>query len=97
MVETLAPCTNPLLKTISQVLALDSLQTLSRAIEEIVSEDAALQHSALSNRNQKCYAVKSNVNGLLDVARRTYNETVNDIYSLLNTYIGKCHDDDSQK
>lgn len=30
-------------------------------------------------RTQKCYAVRSNINEFLDIARRTYTEIVDDI------------------
>ena len=32
-------------------------------------------------RAQKCFAVKRNLNGLLDVSRKTYTEMIEDIHS----------------
>lgn len=34
---------------------------------------------SLNMRTQKCYAVRPNVNELLDIARRAYTEVVDDI------------------
>ncbi|KAI7906727.1 muts domain V-domain-containing protein [Cokeromyces recurvatus] len=45
-----------------------------------------IYRTSLGIRNQKCYAVKAGVNGLLDVARQTYKETTEDIYELVAQY-----------
>ena len=37
-------------------------------------------------RTQKCFAVKPGINGMLDVARRTYTEIVDDISSTIHSY-----------
>ncbi|KAJ2961643.1 hypothetical protein NQZ79_g3112 [Umbelopsis isabellina] len=51
-----------------------------------MEEDAGYQKSALAMRNQRCYAIKSGICGMLDVARQTYKEAVNDIYELVAAY-----------
>lgn len=38
-------------------------------------------------RTQKCYAVRSNINEFLDIARRTYTEIVDDIAGNLLEHI----------
>lgn len=38
-------------------------------------------------RTQKCYAVRSNINEFLDIARRTYTEIVDDIAGNLIMHI----------
>ncbi|KAI9288655.1 muts domain V-domain-containing protein [Umbelopsis sp. AD052] len=55
-------------------------------ITESIEEDAGYQKSALGMRHQRCYAVKSDLCGMLDVARQTYREAVNDIYDLVASY-----------
>lgn len=41
----------------------------------------------LNMRTQKCYAVRSNINEFLDIARRTYTEIVDDIAGNLIMHI----------
>ncbi|KAI8580090.1 hypothetical protein K450DRAFT_280310 [Umbelopsis ramanniana AG] len=55
-------------------------------ITESIEEDAGYQKSALGMRHQRCYAVKTGLCGMLDVARQTYREAVNDIYDLVASY-----------
>lgn len=50
-------------------------------ITGILHPDATLQKGALDMKIQKCFAVKPGLDGLLDVARRTYSETMEDIQS----------------
>ncbi|RUS17438.1 muts domain V-domain-containing protein [Endogone sp. FLAS-F59071] len=64
-----------------------NLGWVERRIHEVINEDAKFQKSALGLRNQRCYAVKAGVNGLLDVARQTYKETIDDIYELVGRYV----------
>jgi len=49
-------------------------------IDEVINEDTAYAKQPLELRNQRTYAVKSGVNGLLDVARITYKEATEDAY-----------------
>ncbi|GAN05554.1 mutS protein homolog 4 [Mucor ambiguus] len=78
------PC--KLLYTIYNILSNQVFDELEAAINSIINEDIGIEKSSLGIRNQKCYAVKSGVNGLLDVARQTYKETTEDIYDLIATY-----------
>ncbi|KAL9540649.1 hypothetical protein MBANPS3_009565 [Mucor bainieri] len=75
-----------LLHTIYNILSNQVFVELEAAINNIINEDIGIEKSSLGIRNQKCYAVKSGVNGLLDVARQTYKETTEDIYDLVTTY-----------
>ncbi|CAO3657832.1 unnamed protein product [Umbelopsis ramanniana] len=64
-------------------LRIGHFQTL---ITESIEEDAGYQKSALGMRHQRCYAVRAGLCGMLDVARQTYREAVNDIYDLVACY-----------
>ncbi|KAI9139759.1 DNA mismatch repair protein Msh4 [Paraphysoderma sedebokerense] len=75
-----------LLKAVRKILHDPSLDYITTQIDHVINPDITLQKSPLGLRNQRCYAVKSGFNGLLDVARQTYKETTNDIYELVNTY-----------
>ncbi|KAI8383998.1 muts domain V-domain-containing protein [Blakeslea trispora] len=59
---------------------------LEKIIQDTVNEEVSLQKTSLGIQNQKCYAIKAGVNGLLDVARQTYKETTEDIYELIEQY-----------
>ncbi|KAL8734427.1 MAG: hypothetical protein Q9181_003207 [Wetmoreana brouardii] len=63
------------------------VQTL---IDETINEDITYQSQPLDLRNQRTYAIKSGVNGLLDVARQTYKEANADAYQLV-TDLGQTH------
>lgn len=52
-------------------------------INTVINEDVTYSKSPLDLRNQRCYAVKSGVNGLLDVARQTYKEATEDVHALV--------------
>ncbi|KAL7330113.1 MutS protein msh4 [Mucor circinelloides] len=78
------PC--KLLRTIHNILSNQLFDELETAINNVINQDIGIEKSSLGIRNQKCYAVKSGVNGLLDVARQTYKETTEDIYDLIATY-----------
>lgn len=49
-------------------------------IDGYINKDTAYAKQPLELRNQRNYAVKSGVNGLLDVARTTYKEAMEDAY-----------------
>ncbi|KAL9597492.1 MAG: hypothetical protein Q9219_005125 [cf. Caloplaca sp. 3 TL-2023] len=52
-------------------------------IDATINEDITYQSQPLDLRNQRTYAVKSGVNGFLDVARQTYKEANADAYQLV--------------
>jgi DNA mismatch repair protein MSH4 len=46
----------------------------------VINEDTTYAKQPLEIRNQRTYAVKSGINGLLDVARTAYKEATEDAY-----------------
>lgn len=50
-----------------------------QCIAEVINEDVTFVSKPLDLRNQRVYAVKSGLHGLLDVARTTYKEATDDI------------------
>ena len=42
--------------------------------------------SAAQKRIQECFAVRAGVDGMLDVARRTYLDTIEKIHEVIHTY-----------
>lgn len=52
-------------------------------IKEVLQDDAHIIRGAGSHL-QRCFAVRPNINGLLDVARRLYSELITDIQDKVN-------------
>ncbi|RIB07458.1 muts domain V-domain-containing protein [Gigaspora rosea] len=84
--EALSECKNSLLCAIHKLLSDPRLVMFEERINEVINEDITYQKSSLGLRNQRCYAVKAGFNGLLDVGKQTYKETVNDIYEKVEQY-----------
>ncbi|KAF4084026.1 hypothetical protein AMELA_G00124150 [Ameiurus melas] len=53
-------------------------------IKTVINSDTNYMKGSLNMRTQKCYAVRPNVNELLDIARRAYTEVVDDIAGLVD-------------
>ncbi|KAI7858222.1 muts domain V-domain-containing protein, partial [Circinella umbellata] len=83
---SLQSCSSTLLVTICEILSDSRLNDFQMAIDETLHDDIGIQKTSLGLRHQRCYAVKSGVNGLLDVARQTYKETIEDIYEMAGEY-----------
>ncbi|KAF8468982.1 muts domain V-domain-containing protein [Kalaharituber pfeilii] len=76
-----ARCT--LLCTIRRLCNVEAIAFVQNLIDEVINEDITWAKSALELRNQRCHAVKSGVNGLLDVARQTFKEATEDVHQLV--------------
>ncbi|CAO3593979.1 unnamed protein product [Absidia cylindrospora] len=77
---------DPLLQKIGQIMAHEDLGNYRQLIQETINEDIGYEKTSLGTRNQRCYAIKAGVNGLLDVARQTYKEVIEDIYDTATEY-----------
>ncbi|KAJ3276227.1 MutS protein msh4 [Terramyces sp. JEL0728] len=72
--------------------ALQKTQVLAECMDTAQSplltkiHKANFEKTPIGLRNQRCHAVNSNLNQLLDVARQTYKEGTNDIHELLEHY-----------
>lgn len=92
LLQLLAPTVHlhsTLLTQIYQAVSNPSLSTLLEAIQLDINDDVKYAKTGMEIRNQRCYAVKSGVNKLLDVARATYKECTDDVYELVGKYCGK--------
>ncbi|WAQ95739.1 MSH4-like protein, partial [Mya arenaria] len=86
--DALGDCENPLFKASYKLLEDPRFTVMLNKINCIVHEDARYQKGALIMRSQKCFAVKPNINGLLDIARKTYTEIIDDITDLVQQMSG---------
>lgn len=83
----LGVCQNRLLTTMHRLLIDPRLAKFSAIIDEVIEKNIVLEKTAIGLRNQRCFAVKAGCNGLLDVARQTFKETINDVFEVVNHYI----------
>ncbi|XP_067119866.1 mutS protein homolog 4-like [Centruroides vittatus] len=90
VLELVNPLKTALSKSVNQVfvnfsktLCEPSFENLLKKIQSVIHDDIRYQKGTLNTLTQKCFAVKPNINGLLDVARRAYTETVDDIAELI--------------
>ncbi|KAL9025532.1 MAG: hypothetical protein Q9196_005661, partial [Gyalolechia fulgens] len=75
---------------IFQLCAPEGIANVESLIDDTINEDITYQTQPLDLRNQRTYAIKSGVNGFLDVARQTYKEANADAYQLV-TDLGQTH------
>ncbi|KAF7297326.1 MutS 4 [Mycena indigotica] len=84
-------CRSQLLQIIHEMLSDERLERIERLVCANLNEDGATKKGGIGAVNARVYAVKSNCNRLLDVARETYRENVQDIYAL-NTKLSEAHE-----
>ncbi|KAG0237291.1 MutS protein msh4 [Actinomortierella wolfii] len=87
LASSMAECKNKLFVTIHRLLTDSRLAYCLERINHVIEENVAFEKTAIGLRNQRCFAVKAGFNGLLDVARQTYKEIVNDTFDLVNSYV----------
>lgn len=66
------------LTDIRNLCTVENIEPIQELIDNVINEDTTYASKPLDLRNQRTYAVKSGVNGLLDVARQTYKESMTD-------------------
>ncbi len=91
LADSLAPCENRLLAAVRENFQHPALGTVSEKIGSVITADAKWSKSPLHMRTQICFAVKvcnyiatrmliifrqSSVSSMLDVARKTYSESM---------------------
>ncbi|XP_043431236.1 mutS protein homolog 4 [Prionailurus viverrinus] len=77
-------CNTPLLRAYCGSLEDKRFGIILEKIKTIINDDARYMKGCLNMRTQKCYAVRSNINEFLDIARRTYTEIVDDIAGMIS-------------
>ncbi|KAI8952097.1 muts domain V [Xylaria longipes] len=78
--EALAPARTDLLKRVYEICRPQVTQPVMDIIAETINDDVTAMKAPIDMRNQRTYAVKSGVHGLLDIARQTYKEATEDVY-----------------
>ncbi|KAH4123620.1 hypothetical protein HBI49_025660 [Parastagonospora nodorum] len=78
--EALTGTGSSMLNNIRELCAPENIAPIQELIDHVINEDTTYAKQPLELRNQRVYAVKSGVNGLLDVARTTFKEASEDAY-----------------
>ncbi|KAI0459329.1 muts domain V [Xylaria acuta] len=78
--EALAAAQTDLLKRVYKICRPEVTQPVMDSITETINDDVTAMKAPIDMRNQRTYAVKSGVHGLLDIARQTYKEATEDVY-----------------
>ncbi|KAI6082319.1 DNA mismatch repair protein-like protein MutS [Hypoxylon rubiginosum] len=89
--EALGTARTDLLSRIREICRPELTQPVADLIAAAINEDVTAMKSPLDMRNQRTYAVKSGVHGLLDVARQTYKEATEDVHRHLEE-LSRDHD-----
>lgn len=77
---------NALMKAILANLQRGEIQQIRTLIGNSIEPDACKRAGAIAMRTERYFAVKAGQNGLLDVARKTYVEMLDDVQDLLARY-----------
>ncbi|KAI9814768.1 MAG: MutS protein msh4 [Pycnora praestabilis] len=81
--EALTGASCHLFVMVRELCAPEKIEGIQQRINDVINDDITFSSQPLELRNQRTYAVRSNVNGLLDVARQTYKEASADAYQLV--------------
>ncbi|KAJ4269891.1 MutS protein msh4 [Fusarium torreyae] len=76
----LGPATSVLLVKIRELCRPEITSRSLNKIRQTIEADVTYMKSALDLRNQRTFAVKAGINGMLDVARQTYKELTEEIH-----------------
>ncbi len=63
-----------------------NLQNVAQMIDDLLTESTTYTKNAYEMRHQECFAVRPLVNGYLDVARKTFLQSIEDIHESADTH-----------
>lgn len=86
--RALAPAKSLLLVKIRDLCLPDKAERILNNIRRVIEADVTFMKSALDARNQRTFAVKAGISGMLDVARQTYKELTEEIHQHLDEING---------
>lgn len=81
--EALIGARSAMLTGIQRYCASKNLEPVQLLVDSVINEDTTFAKQPIELRHQRTYAVRSGVNGLLDVARQTYKEATTDACQLV--------------
>ncbi|KAH8204380.1 hypothetical protein TruAng_001431 [Truncatella angustata] len=87
--QSLGSARSDLLQRIREVCRPELVQPIHDLIETTINDDVTYTNSPIDLRHQRTYAVKTGVHGMLDVARQTYKEGVDDVHEHVESINGE--------
>lgn len=87
--NALKPANSTLLVKIRELCRPEISGRILRMIRQTIEADVTYMKTALDLRNQRTFAVKAGINGMLDVARQTYKELTEEIHQHVDELNGK--------
>lgn len=78
--EALSPAKSPLLTKVRDLCHPELTGSVLDSIRRVIEADVTYMKSPLDLRNQRTFAVKSGISGMLDVSRQTYKELTEEIH-----------------
>lgn len=87
--SALQPATSALLVKIRELCRPEMTRSSLYKIRQTIEADVTYMKTALDLRNQRTFAVKAGISGMLDVARQTYKELTEDIHNHVDELNGK--------
>uniref|UniRef100_A0A383WQ55 DNA mismatch repair proteins mutS family domain-containing protein n=1 Tax=Tetradesmus obliquus TaxID=3088 RepID=A0A383WQ55_TETOB len=86
MADSMAWVDSPLLKAIRANLGQGELQQLLQETEAVLDDDAQASKTQFVNKVQQCFAVRAQVDSLLDISRATFTRLTEAIHELAAKY-----------
>ncbi|XP_052753394.1 mutS protein homolog 4-like [Galleria mellonella] len=90
LVEALNTAHSGRLRKIKMDFENPNYNEIASRIKNVLQEDAHLEKGSVGSL-QRCFAVKPEINGLLDVARRMYSELIEDMQKMVE-HLGEMYD-----
>lgn len=90
--RALYPAESDLLVKICNICCPETTVPILLMIKEVIQADVTYMKSPLDLRNQRAFAVKPGLSGMLDIARQTYRELTDYIHQYINGVGGTCSD-----
>ena len=87
--SAMRPAKSALLTKIRDLCHANITRPILMKIRETIEADITYMKSALDLRNQRTFAVKSGISGMLDVARQTYKELTEGIHEHVDNINGR--------
>lgn len=76
------PEMHPLVGAIVHNLRDPALHRMEGSILQVITESTVYSKSVHEMRHQECFALRAGIHGLLDVSRKTFLQTVEDLYKV---------------
>lgn len=87
--EGVSSAMNPLLIAMVDNFIDPEFAKVEESIMSMLLESTTYNKSSHAMRHQECFAIKNGIHGLLDVARKTFLQTVEDIYAVTIKRVGE--------